>query len=468
MKAKLIKGLKNTFFAFIPLLVLLLLVEFVFYITTADQYYRQNLSNAISYLAKSDEPERDLAHWEDNTMTIRNEEVGSKLLRWWDKHNTHQTNQKQSVVYPQDYAASTKEQIFIVGCSSAYGYGVRFDSTFGYLLEKKAADRFRVINAGQVGWSSIQLLSVVKRIVDHYYPNTIVLYMSNNEWKNWTNVNPEKKEVAFWHMAKWCTHSYALSYILFKVMMNNTIRDVKKATDYTSKHYQSYNMDYFTGYDYALQNTIEKYDSSFRYAQWEQSKKKYLENFRYNLVKMVEYAIKKNVRVVLMTLPLNYKLSTSWSIPQPMSEHKKGEENSRAMANQIDIYLKTKNWTRADSLLKMALISEPKIAMYHYMNAMLLEQKGELLKARQSYELARETMIGDKGAALSINQIIVEVGLQLKVDVVDIKKLFDEYEVRRGKYFNEDLIEDDCHPNQLGHRIIADELFGLLSEPNTD
>ena len=165
MKATFINVLKNTFFAFVPLLVLLLLVEFVFYITTADQYYRQNLSNAISYLAKSDEPERDLAQWEDNTMTIRNEEVGSKLITWLDRlgwiNKSTTPNNKLTVVHPEEYTSTNKEQIFIVGCSSAYGYGVRFDSSFGYLLEKQAPERIKVINAGQVGWSSTQLLPVV-------------------------------------------------------------------------------------------------------------------------------------------------------------------------------------------------------------------------------------------------------------------------------------------------------------------
>ena len=46
--------------------------------------------------------------------------------------------------------------------------------------------------------------------------------------------------------------------------------------------------------------------------------------------------------------------------------------------------------------------------------------------------------------------------------LVDAKRLFDKYEHSRGRYFNQDLIHDECHPTPAGSGLIADVLATRL------
>ena len=45
-----------------------------------------------------------------------------------------------------------------------------------------------------------------------------------------------------------------------------------------------------------------------------------------------------------------------------------------------------------------------------------------------------------------------------------MKEIFDADEHARQEYYNETLIEDDCHPSARGHRLIAESLYPLFKD----
>ena len=55
-----------------------------------------------------------------------------------------------------------------------------------------------------------------------------------------------------------------------------------------------------------------------------------------------------------------------------------------------------------------------------------------------------------------------EVAERTGATLVDVRQLFDEYGHARQRYFNIDLIHDDCHPTPLGHQLIAETLAKLI------
>ncbi len=460
--------LKRIFFALVPLLLLSLVVELIFYWAIGDQYYKLKLQNTINYLSRSDEPERDLAWWEDNSITIRSEEFASRMVEFSHRNDAPDTYQRRDLggyntksIKPSDINRTNKK-IYVVGCSCAYGYNVRYDSTFEYLLEKYAGGKYQVINAGQVGWSSIQLVPVVKRIVDLYHPSTVILFMSNNEWKNWA---PHKTSVAmasYWQVVSYCTHSYTLSYLLYQAIMHNQKSGIQTEAVKMSV-YQSYNMNYFKEYKYALRNPIEKY-YDFSYDIWASSKQKYLNNFEKNLREMASYCRQHRVNVVLMTMRVNYRLSPSWSTPQPVSVSAAHHDIVKRLTSYADSLVDGMQLTEAAALIDSAISIEPDVAIPHYIKGTILMKQGKHIEAEKSFSRSRECMIGDLGSVISINERIKYVGKVTQSDVIDLDSVFLAYLHSRGAYYNDDLIDDDCHPNEKGHELLAKYLVHYFSD----
>ena len=56
------------------------------------------------------------------------------------------------------------------------------------------------------------------------------------------------------------------------------------------------------------------------------------------------------------------------------------------------------------------------------------------------------------------------VAAETGVELVDVIKLFDRDEHMLGRYFNETLILDDCHPSPRGHKLIADAIAARFSK----
>jgi lysophospholipase L1-like esterase len=71
-------------------------------------------------------------------------------------------------------------------------------------------------------------------------------------------------------------------------------------------------------------------------------------------------------------------------------------------------------------------------------------------------------MIGNLGSRLSTNRIIREVSKDADVPLIDVQALFQQYGASRQRFYNRDLIHDDCHPTPLGHQLIAEALVPLL------
>ena len=83
-------------------------------------------------------------------------------------------------------------------------------------------------------------------------------------------------------------------------------------------------------------------------------------------------------------------------------------------------------------------------------------------EAEAAYASARERMVGHLGSPLSFQAVVREVAGATSAELVDVPRLFDEYEHRMGSFYNEHLVADDCHPTPLGHRVIADALTPLF------
>ena len=112
--------------------------------------------------------------------------------------------------------------------------------------------------------------------------------------------------------------------------------------------------------------------------------------------------------------------------------------------------------------IREAIRIDPMPPVPHYLEAELLESLERPVEAEAAYARSREAMIGNLGSRLSINRVIREVAAEQEAELVDLRKIFDDYQHRRQRHFNTELIHDDCHPTPLGHTLIARHLERLL------
>jgi len=463
---RLSSALRKTGAYIIFLLSLAIILEAGARIIDSRTLFRHRALQMLSMLEKRTQPVKALDDlpWPPKKLYIRAPEpdpdalrdevynVGGKIIP-----GAHETL-KIRLVSPETIKNEKSKKIFIVGESAAFGFPYLYPYSFGSILNNQLWDRnYSVINASQISYPSGWLVPIVRRIVDYYEPDTIIIFPGNNEWVNWKAYDPPwflKKMIKGFRTVSESRFLAALIYGGFKY---KAFRDKK----FVNRQNQFVMLSHIEGFDYALANPFEEF---FTYPKdlILQYKQRHLETFEHNLKKMIAIARRKNIRVILMNMPFNYKLCPAFMYPQPESYDPASEQEVRRRIQAAADLIRKEQYMLALTLIDEALALDPLPPVLHYMKGYALEKLGRLAEAEHSYALSRENMIGHLGARLSINRSIERVARETNTEFVDLKEIFDKVEHSLGGFFNEHLITDDCHPNPAGHRIIAATLYPLF------
>lgn len=442
--------------------ILLGLVELGFYLAIGDENHPTKLKDLLAYTERKIEPERAKPNvdWPGNTILVRKEDAKPEpeYLKMGGKTIPGSYMAPSAdFVTPEETKEVGKKNIFVVGGSAAFGYTCSYPQTFAAIIDKQLGSEYNVVNTAQVGWNTSQLVPVVKRIADYHEPSVVIIMCGNNELINWGMGGVGTRLGLSRNILKLGTRSYTLSYMMHRSIMGKKhFGSLKKQNEFLPHQELS-------GYQYAVENPAHEY-LDYDFNQWKVAREKYLKNFENNLIAMIYYAKHAGAEVVLMTVPLNYKLSPVWKHPQPWfynEEHKTAmEEVVKAAVTLIE----KGNYHGTIKGLDAAITLEPEVSILHYLRAHSLEQLGNFDEAKLAYEKSREYMVGNLGSITSLNEITAKVAANSGVSMIDLKKVFDEHEHGNGHYFNETLIRDDCHPSDKGQELIAEEVLSLLSK----
>jgi len=386
-------------------------------------------------------------------------------------------------VVPADVVRDDEHRVFIIGGSAAFGFPYRYADTFSGMLDRTfAGDRLKILNTAQVGWTSGELAPLVDQAVRFYRPTAIVLMIGNNEWFHWQPVSkrethqvpsdqtPPREELSQTsiNVLKTLAHSRALAaveYGLVRWMVSNRQAQQDEARrSRTRDRFESHHELTGSGYAVAMPLSPREYDP----AEWLVARRKYLDTFRANLQQMITVARDAGVPIVLLTVPFNPRLSPAWKHRQP---HSFDPEHRQAVTKAIQVASRSisdRQFAAGLEAATAALALDPHPAVLHYLKAQCLEGLKQHEEAEPAYAESRERMVGNLGSRLSTNRIIRELAQQNTVPVVDVQVLFQQYGARRQRYYNVDLIHDDCHPTPLGHQLIAEALVPLLRQAVAD
>lgn len=364
----------------------------------------------------------------------------------------------QTKVRPLPRAARSNPLLISLGGSAAFGFPYREQESYAAKLRRLLArDGWQVLNAAQPGNTSTGLLPIVDYAVRLYQPESLVILVGNNEWIHWDALMIRP----VWHndfiLGQTIQHSYLATALVYW-----SLRGYKR---YQQRFHDSKGR--ITGWQHALDNPLERF-APFEAREWWRIRDVYLRRLESNLIQMASQARKYGVRPLMLTMPFNYRLAPNFTHPQPQHflpavrgrvAHLLGQAR-RLMGEQGD-------HAAALQRIREALALDPHPPVLSYMEAACLEALGRLAEAEEVYERCRERMIGNLGSMVSVNATITRAARAAGAELVDIKEVFDDFEHAQGRYFNEELLADSCHPTPLGHTLIARALAKVIRKAKT-
>ncbi len=454
------------------------------------QTYRLRARSDVPVISKTDVSHR--VAGQNRSITIRSSREKSRMGGTSNFRIAGRTiadatgNSWTDRVEPEDVVSQTGQRVFIVGGSAAFGFPYRYSDSFGAILEKRLGDSgSQVFNSATVGATSGYLVPVVEKIVENFDPQVLIIYSGNNEWFHWSH-RPPRPSYDFSKLSEHSGINRGAKGVLRCLSLSRALAGVQygflkmarlKQQQLEEERHRKilkkrrnepvpfYVHTELSGLDYALKNPLSR--QVLDPQQWLLAKQKFLSVFESNLLAMVRAAQQNNVRVLLLTVPFNYKLSPAWKHPQPESFDQRYEATVRRAIRDAADLIANKRYDEALITVDAALDLDPLPSVLHYQRAMCLEAQNHPLLAEQAYAQCREHMIGHLGGRLSINESIAQIADRTGATLVDLCHVFDEYGHSRERYFNIDLIHDDCHPTPLAQRLIAQTLLTYFEDDMT-
>jgi len=324
-------------------------------------------------------------------------------------------------------------RIICLGASPTFGWGVSFDKTYPQELEKMINENLHrnhieVINAGQIGYSSYQGIFFLKTYLLKFSPDLItVSYLINDidRYRFYRNNGLSDKE------------SLPLNH--YFVSINNLIA--------RSRFYMIFKRLMMKIYPTKMKIAILK--RQFELAKIRVSP----DDYRANLETIITICQRNNIKVVFLKMPLN--LPTTPLIPAGSKKF------SEELTLQAINHLRIGSHEQAYSKLKEALNHNPYANKIYYYLGCYYEQRRDYKEAESEFKKAKDYLIFETAHDGKIySRIMEEVAYQYSIPLVDIAKAF----ARKNSQDLFNSSNDPIHPNSIGHRIIAEKIYAVISK----
>ena len=444
--------------ALLVLALLLAALELLGWAMDADSRCRDKLRTALFQISRSSEPITDQVElpWSSaDVIKVRRPEgergFGIRHLYHGKPVTADPGEVKQKDLLLSQLHDERRRLVFLVGGSAAFGFPYRAEQGLAARLQRRLGPgKYRVFNAAQPGWSSGQLAGVVRRIAP-LKPHAVVVFLGNNEWFHWVSIPLSASQArALWTL-KLATRSRFLS-VIWHGLLTRKAR-VTRAEAVARTRRQS--PPDWSGPPHLPPDHPAERLRLFTAEAWFATRQRFLHTLEQNLIEIIRVARRSGAQVYLLTMPFNYRLTHDYKGPQPDSFIPRHRAAVRLAVRRALQQLKQKQYKRCLDTVDRALALDPHPPGLHHLRGTCLERLGQLPAAQQAYAQSRDKVVGNLGSMLSVNASIRRAAARGGARLVDVKQLFDQHHRARGRYFNQDLIHDECHPTPAGHGLIA-------------
>ena len=336
-------------------------------------------------------------------------------------------------------------RIFSLGGSAVNGASLGNPGAFSRWLSVmlSAVDlstNYEVINSGQPGFPSSEVLALEKQVLEAG-PDLVIVYLGNNEFL-WNREQAGR--------VRWPEPLLVFKYYAQKLWL---LRLIQLAWHPDSRPWATYAQG-----PEGMRRNAARYLQSAAKNTWDRDHYQWvMDQFRLNLETMVDLAKARGTRIILCTVAVNLR---DWE-PHG-SYHRADFPESLALPWDRAVQAGKSAFTkgnfgqaRADFLQAAALDDTP-ASLNFFLGHCLLKLGDPESAYRHFLAAADRDSLRDR-AGSDLNAMVREVAKAKGVSLLDLQQTFKER--ASDGIPGDDLFLDNVHPNLEGHRIIAESLL---------
>lgn len=335
-----------------------------------------------------------------------------------------QTNERGWRAEPVAHAMSAEKRILILGPSSAFGWGVRAEDTYAVQLQKKLAPAdVAVINAGEIGYSSMQGARMYESGFADIRPDVVVVaYGINDLDRNRFYYQSNSTDAQEFRVPK------PASRVVSVLQKSSLAILIMKAGD-------------------RVRRTLSKPVGIEPPGDPVPTVRVPVDEFVQNISAIVNRATLQGAKVILLT--------TAVHLPTERSEE--SIEAEKILQSAVLHWTQGKK-EEAERLLNMSVTKDADQSDAYYYLASIAQSKGDTRNAtryrdtatkNEPYRVAR--------TVASYNEAMRRVASEHNVPLGDIDKWF-------GATSRDALFVDPIHFSPAGNEVVADGLQTIISE----
>jgi len=310
--------------------------------------------------------------------------------------------------------------VITLGASPTFGYGVEAEQTYAKVAEQmlRADDNnLRVINAGQIGYSSWQGLRLAEQYLPIWQPNLVtVSYV----------VNDIDRLRFFYSNGVDDAHTQPAGET--KTALDNFFLRCR-LTSFLQKR---------------LRRTLTRLggDRVYRGSYELTHKRVSADDYRANLLAFVELCRRHNTKLVLIKMPLR--------LPEPVPP---APEDAAAALDNAATLLAEKRFAEAKKAIDAVIAADSYASESYYLKGLALAGLDREDEANDLFKQAMQHLLYDCARdAARYNEIMQSVSLETQTPLINAAgSLGDEHGANVALFVKDDYI----HPNADGHRLIG-------------
>lgn len=332
------------------------------------------------------------------------------------------------------------KRIFVFGGSAAQGWEnpeTAFPQTLGRIYQEHNRNEIEVFNFAAIGWSSLQVLTAIQQTLHDYHPSLIFIYSGNNELHEIEAMKLVLEPSAYQRrlqMVQVRTYLERMRIVLGAQALLKQIRGpvVRQPMDP---------------------------DDEIRLDKWpaHEQKERQLALFLFleHLTRIAQLCQAYDVNLVLSTVAINLR-----------AEYFRDDLSEQETKLLTEARQQLKEWQHHEALATLLeLEADRDLSQSHAMRALIHEREKRFDQAKEEFYRASDLAVPPIRALTQVNSIVEGISRKYELPVVDIKSLVEEASPNGLCCYGEP-IHDHVHFTKQGNRLVAEAIYGFLTERN--
>ena len=364
---------------------------------------------------------------------------------------------RQGYFRPESFAAekpADEFRIFCLGGSTVQGRPFAIETSFTTWLEislnsADASRSWEVVNCGGVSYATYRLIPILREVLDHQ-PDMIILCTGQNEFLEDRTFDHIKRRPPIVKHSLSAASKMRTFHVLRNGWFSLTNRDSYETLDERPLLPTEVT---------ALLDEQGGMETYHRDDVWRES---IIEQYRFNLIRMVELSQEAGVPIVLINPVCNLR-----DCPPFKSEHR-----SELTADQLldwetltdtareRLACRVPEVAEATTLWEQACELDPLHAGEYFELARCYDRAGQTEEAKSAYLTAKELDVCPLRMLEPMQAAVIETADRMSVPLVDAQELFER--VTPDGIVDGRWLVDHVHPSIQGHQLLADRVAELL------